>query len=485
MKKSNIRTKTHNLYKVIFLFVVFLGIGYAFLEATLNIEGNTTVEAPELNVYVQSTSVTSGSTAGTPTIIGTDKKEVDFTTALTNDVNSFYEVTTTVVNKGTGTPYLLGVDVKVYDSSNNEVTLSTPYKYSVTNGDGTPIQLGTQLAANSTSSFKFKFNYISGTDMTTVTDYPTYTFKITYNYGFQLVCSANENVTTLSTTKCSANENVQVPQGTICKRAINLHQEECTQTDSTKYCSGAGYATGSTITYGQCGTQGNALSSGDALTCDVNGDGTFDELTERFYYVSDYYDTTTKTFDTTTATLVYYNNTTSGLACNNNSYAYDSRNENWHGPVDSLSQLPTTTQWTNVSLKSTSRAILAENQSTHDSATTSGGTLPTNFSYSGYSARLLTAKELMSGCGLSELGNYVTGELDSCNYLVENTAYAKSSLGSYGYWLETPRESTSTNAWSAGGIFRRASAGYTINKRFLSPEGVRPVIEVLKSKILY
>ena len=78
MKKSNIKTKTHNLYKVIFLFIVFLGIGYAFLEATLNIEGNTTVEAPELNVYVQSTSVTSGSTAGTPTIIGTDKKEVDY-----------------------------------------------------------------------------------------------------------------------------------------------------------------------------------------------------------------------------------------------------------------------------------------------------------------------------------------------------------------------------------------------------------------------
>ena len=98
-------TKTINMFKILFLFVVFLGIGYAFLEATLTIDGDTTVTAPELNVYVQSTSVTSGSTSGTPTIIGNDKKEVDFSTALTNDGNSFFEETTTLVNKGTKKAY--------------------------------------------------------------------------------------------------------------------------------------------------------------------------------------------------------------------------------------------------------------------------------------------------------------------------------------------------------------------------------------------
>ena len=152
--KNNIKTKTHNLYKIIFLFVVFLGIGYAFLEANLNINGDVTVEAPELNVYVQSTSVTSGSTTGTPTIIGNDKKEVDFTTALTNDGSSFFEETTTVINKGTASPYLLSVDVKVYDSSNNEVTLSAPYEYSVTKGDGTAVVIGEQIGVGNTESFK-------------------------------------------------------------------------------------------------------------------------------------------------------------------------------------------------------------------------------------------------------------------------------------------------------------------------------------------
>ena len=68
-----------------------------------------------------------------------------------------------------------------------------------------------------------------------------------------------------------------------------------------------------------------------------------------------------------------------------------------------------------------------------------------DFSYEEYAARLLTAKELMTGCNLTEVGRFTTGELDSCNYIMENTKYAKSSIGSYGPWLETPRASCSND----------------------------------------
>ena len=301
------------------------------------------------------------------------------------------------------------------------------------------------------------------------------------------VCDDNENITTLSSTTCSNNENITVGDGMVCKRAVKLHEETCSQTSS--YCYASGYTTSgskgtSTITYGNCGTSGT-LVSGDAFTCDVNGDGTYDEITERFYYVSDYYDTTNKEFDTSTAVLIYYNNVTSGVSCNKNTYAYySSASENWHGPVTLISQLPTTSQWTNVSLKNTSRAILAEYQTTHDSATTSGGTLPTDFSYSGYAARFLTAKELMSGCNLSVVGNYRTGELDSCNYLMENTKYAKSSLGSYGHWLETPLASYDNYVFNVNGNGRYRSVD-NYNASYSSNCGARPTIEVQKSKISY
>ena len=299
-------------------------------------------------------------------------------------------------------------------------------------------------------------------------------------------CAANENITKLSEETCSNNENITVGDGIVCKRAVKLHEETCSQTDGTYYCSGAGYTESgskgtSTITYGSCGTSGT-LTSGDAFTCDVNSDGDFDELTERFYYVSDYYDTSAKEFDTSTAVLIYYNNVTSGVSCNKNTFAYDSSNENWHGPRTLVSQLPTTSKWSNVSLKSDTRAILAEYQSTYDSPTTAGGTLPTDFSYEGYAARLLTAKELMSGCNLTEVGGKTTGELDSCNYIMENTRYAKSTIGSAGHWLETPYAFDSDTVWYVGGHYRSVRSSSTNNTNFGS---ARPAIEVPKSKIEY
>ena len=98
------------------------------------------------------------------------------------------------------------------------------------------------------------------------------------------------------------------PKGKIiCKRATTLHTEKCTQTDGSMFCSGAGYTTSgskgtNTITYGNLGTTGS-LNSGDAFDCDVNGDGEYNSDTERFYYVSDYYNTSAKSFENDTAVL--------------------------------------------------------------------------------------------------------------------------------------------------------------------------------------
>ena len=133
----------------------------------------------------------------------------------------------------------------------------------------------------------------------------------------------------------------------ICKRATTLHKEKCEQTDNTYYCSGAGL-TGKTITYGT--VPGKDLKSGDAFDCDVNGDRTYDENTERFYYVTD--------MDDSTAVLIYYNNVSSGKPSKNATYAYDASNENFHGPRTAIEELPSTSEWRNVSLKNSTRAIL-------------------------------------------------------------------------------------------------------------------------------
>lgn len=134
------------------------------------------------------------------------------------------------------------------------------------------------------------------------------------------------------------------------------------------------------ITYGNLGT------TGDAFDCDVNGDGVYDSTKERFYYVSDYYDTNTKTFDSNYATLIYYNNVSLGQPANTK-YAYDSSNENWHGPRTAIAQLPT----------------------------------------------------------------WKTGELDNFTYLLENTKFASDKNNALTWWLENARSDTSASAWDVNG----------------------------------
>ena len=272
-----------------------------------------------------------------------------------------------------------------------------------------------------------------------------------------------------------------------CKRAdvSTLHTEECTQTDSTYYCSGAGYTTtGSkgttTITYGNKEVTQGTLTSGDAFDCDVDGDGRYTE-TERFYYVSDLYNTTTKQFDNNYAVLIYYNNFANKKPDNTSSglIAYHSSDINYEGPLKAKENLPLTSTWKNITLSNTTRAIL--NEKGEAKSNNGSNNLPNAFSYEGYAARLLTAQEINSACNI-EVGSPKVGELDNCNYLMENTKYSNSSLGTYGYWLETPNAASSYTSWNVNSKIRHVSSNLASTS---GNYGLRPAIEVLKTDIQY
>ena len=239
----------------------------------------------------------------------------------------------------------------------------------------------------------------------------------------------------------------------VCKRA----EEKTLHTDGTH-------------TFGNRIVTQKTLKSGDAFDCDVNGDGTYDENTERFYYVTD--------MDNNTAVLIYYNNVEKGKPSNSKLAAYDSSGENWHGPRTAIEELPSTNEWRNVSLISNVRSIIAQDGTNQ----TTGGSLPDSFSYTGKAARLLTTQEINKACNIT-VGTVTPGELNSCNYLMENTKYSNDSIGNYGYWLENPHSGTSVSAWRVNGGAR------DVYSRPVSDDGggygVRPAIEVLKSNIEY
>ena len=273
------------------------------------------------------------------------------------------------------------------------------------------------------------------------------------------------------------------PKGKIiCKRATTLHTEKCTQTDSQYFCSGAGYtASGSkgtsTITYGNLGTK-CSLNSGDAFDCDVNGDGEYNPGTERFYYVSDYYNTSTKKFESDTAVLIYFNNVNSGNPSTDSTYAYDSSGENWHGPRTLIAQLPTKNQWSNVSLKNVTRTIFNEISGN----TTTGGTLPSNFSYEGYAARLLTVEEIRQATRKSNIPTLEVGELNNAIYLMENTRFSSKNNGPWAWWLENSSSNYSNMAQNASGNTCNVNGNYVQDA---GGNGVRPAIEVSKINIDY
>ena len=275
----------------------------------------------------------------------------------------------------------------------------------------------------------------------------------------------------------------------VCKKATTLHTETCDRTNNYG-CIAKGYTNGATITYGHTdsskltnGQLTNGQSGGYALDCDLNGNGVVDVdsngmSTERFYYVSDLYTGTvngTDQFDSNYAVLIYHKN------IGRVRYYYEnSKYENWHGPVTLLSSLPTRSTWPNenIGLKSTSRTIVNElgTQTTNKGS----NTIENPFNYTGAVARLLTVQELNKSCNIT-VGSKTTGELDSCEYLMEDSAYSKTSRCSGGicyYWLETPQASNSYYAWRVFGGDRRVD-DYSV----YNDNGVRPVVEIKKTDI--
>lgn len=279
--------------------------------------------------------------------------------------------------------------------------------------------------------------------------------------------------------KCTGGSNTASSSEILCKRATTLHSVRC-EGDNMAYCNAANpethmssaiYNEGDTLNYGKISASG--LNVGDAFDCDVNGDGNYDSETERFYYISDYYDTSTRNFNSDYASLIYYTNVKDGVPSLDKKYQWNPDfnmlrpNENeGKGPSTAITALPTTTQWKNTSLYKTTRTIATDNWST---------TYVNDFSYEGYAARLLTSFEYNKGCIEPGYGNIA----NNCQFIEENQKYINNeSRRDTPFWLETVESmyrepqviATKYNLYKANG-----------DNEFY----VRPVIDVKKTRIEY
>lgn len=232
-----------------------------------------------------------------------------------------------------------------------------------------------------------------------------------------------------------------------CQRAKTLHSITCTSSSTEGYCKARKRK--DSITFGQIGTSGK-LASGDAFDCDVNGDGVYDSVTERFYYVSD--------LNSGTAILIYYTYT--------NRYPYNARtSDSYSGPLTAVGALPTTTEWSNISLvQKTSQIYNHSGGTTVIDSSNKTHTLP-KYTYT-TAARLLTLTEY--------------NKITNTDIFWEKFGYMDPDC----VWLNTP--SASGGGSQVMAVYNPAYTSIATMPYSVSTScAVKPVIEVSKGLIVY
>ena len=147
--------------------MLFLGIGYAYLQTLLNISGTTKISHNTWSIYWDTIHVTDGSVTGgqvtTEPTLSEDDTKVSFSVNL-KQPGDFYEFTINAVNEGTIGAMITSTLKKVGEST----TIPDYLNYSVTALDGVPIIDNQLLKANSSETYVIRVEYkkdITSTDL--------------------------------------------------------------------------------------------------------------------------------------------------------------------------------------------------------------------------------------------------------------------------------------------------------------------------------
>ena len=382
MKKIRRKVNKPLLYFVFFVFAS-VTVGYAALSTTLSITGKGTLSKNSWDIHFENLVIVDNgaSVVTTAPTIDSTKTKVSFNITLSKPGDT-YEFTVDAVNKGTIDAMLSGF------SATSLTTDQQKYlTYTVTYSDGATISTKDYLKKGTSETIRVRVRF---KDDLSATDLPSSAETLNLTATFVYVQAD-------STAKERAKPSI------LCIRDNTATSED--------------------------------LMLGDKLYCDVNGDGTYNESTEIFYYLKDL------DSDSTSAVLIYNNVTSSD-------YVAYSKTNTLNGPTIASKYLPTISEWPNVSLTKAIRDIKSQDSDF----------IIKGFNYSGYAARLPSLSEVES-CA-NESNCPITGVI----------------------WLETPM--TQSNAL----YLFAPSLGYNqIRDDDVTSltASVMPVIEVPKSRISY
>ena len=180
-KKIKARQKKFQMNKksFIFLLILCLGVGFAFLSTQLTITGNTSVSGNKWSIYFNNVQVNKASVDASvvPTTTGTTTTSLNYTVLL-DKPGDFYEFTVDAVNAGT-----IDAMIESITTPNIDSRVLQYVNYTTTYLDGTEINQNDVLRATQTTTYKVRVEYKKDIE---VTDLPeddinlTLTFEVNY-----------------------------------------------------------------------------------------------------------------------------------------------------------------------------------------------------------------------------------------------------------------------------------------------------------------
>ena len=248
------RSKKNNLFMLLFLLVLGLGIGYALISSNLTINGIGRFHNQSWDVHFEDLTLNPGNVELSQddvaaTIDQTTMTDITFTVTL-NEPGDFYEFEVAAVNAGT-MDAMIGV---VTNSLNgNPISETNPVpsfaSYTATYSDGVEIAPNHLLEAGYSETYKVRVEYRTDIDPE---DLPTEPEELTFTFGVQYVQKdANTVIDVPHPPTLYGVMESYAQEGTYAKKYTGAHQDSFAGTGNKEIYHW----------YANSGTPGNTLAT--------------------------------------------------------------------------------------------------------------------------------------------------------------------------------------------------------------------------------
>ena len=219
-RRRKFNRKRKNTFKIFFLVIVGMTLGFAAINTTLQLIGTLNISRTTWNIHFENPTKTGGVSATKEVALKeNDNTTVEYQVKLTNP-GDYYEFTVDAKNDGTIDAMITNISNKIYE--NNVEVNPTYLESTITYADGKTIEHNHLLAAGKKETYKVKVAYKTGLYADQLPD-----SEKTYNYRFTVTYMQADEATSknrLITLPAGKNKNNLEVGDEIC---INGATTEC------------------------------------------------------------------------------------------------------------------------------------------------------------------------------------------------------------------------------------------------------------------